>query len=60
MALNGNALFHVHKGWALPILPSSDIPSLGSSGSSVRARLYSVRYVGLAVACSLDFAFFFS
>lgn len=56
--LEGNAFFCVHKGWALPILPSSDIPSLCSSGSSVRTRLYFLRYVGLAVVCSWDFAFF--
>lgn len=57
-SLSGNAFFHVHKGWALLILSSCDIPSLGSSGSSVRARLYSAMCVRLAVACSWDFAFF--
>lgn len=58
-SLSGNALFLVDKGWALPILPSSDIPSLCSSGSSVRTSLYSATCVGLAVACSLELAFFF-
>lgn len=57
MALSGNALFHVHKR-VLPILPSSDIPSMGSSGNIVRTRLYSVRCVRLAVACSWDFSSF--